>query len=140
MTIQNLVAFRKDPTEIKDGYQETVLHVGAVTNRLDELKATLEPRFDQRPSFEQEGFGRGNENTEYRLRGAVHGVDYEVSLEHIECPVPYANAEVHHASVRLRKGITDELTPLIEQEFRRYESEVNARNGVAEENLQEATR
>lgn len=140
MAVENLVAFRKDPTEIKDGYQETVLHVGAVYDKLDELKAVLEPRFDQRPTFETERFGRNDENVEYRLMGAMNGVDYAVSLEHIECPVPLSMAQIHHASVRLPEGRTDEMTPIIEQEFRKYETELNARIKVVEENLAEATR
>ncbi len=140
MAVENLVAFRKEPTEINDGYQETVLHVGAVYNKLDKLKAVLEPRFDQRPAFESKGFGRNDENVEYRLTGAMKGVDYVVSLEHIECPVPLSMAQIHHASVSLPEGKSDEMTPIIEQEFRKYETELNARIIVGEANLQEATR
>ena len=140
MAVENLVAFRKDPTEIKDGYQETVLHVGAVYDKLDELKAVLEPRFDQRPAFESERFGYQDTNTEYRLKGAMNGVDYEVSLENIGCPVPISMAQIHHASVRLPEERTDEMTPIIEQEFRKYETELNTRIEVAAANLQVATR
>ena len=141
MPVENLIAFRKDPTEIKEGYQETVLHVGAVYNKLEELRAVLEPRFDSSPRFKKERFSNDGKicpkipargetfefpNTEYLLTGNLHGVEYVVSLENIGCPVPISMAQVHHASVRLQKGKTDEMTPIIEQEFRRYEADVNA--------------
>ena len=155
MAIEHLVAFRKDPTEIKDGYQETVLHVGAVYDKLEELKAVLEPRFDSAPRFKKERFSNSGKtgpeipakgetfefpNTEYLLTGNIHGIEYVVSLENIGCPVPFSMAQIHHASVRLPEGRTDEMTPIIELEFRKYETEFNACIRVAEANLQEAIR
>jgi hypothetical protein len=132
--VQCLSAFRKDPVQVKNGYTEEVLHVGATGNKLDELKKLLLSKIDPAPKFQSTTFGKYNENIEYMLKGTRNGVEYEIFLEYIGCPVPYSMAEIHHASVRLSDNKMDELSPLIEEEFKKYESELDARIELAYKN------
>jgi hypothetical protein len=123
----NLIQFRKSPVEVYGGNQTTILHVGAIYNKLDELKGLLIPLFDQEPKFDRIPCGRNNEDTVYQLSGFVEGVEHEVSLEYLAFSIPLSMAQIHHASVKLSEEKEDKLTPVIEREFRIYEHELEQR-------------
>jgi hypothetical protein len=135
MQNESLTSFRREPVSVKGGYQETVMRVGAYSNKLDELAEVILPLFDSEPAFKKKGFTNDGKdvplpeapNTEYWLEGKVHGVKYIVQLQHVGCPVPLSMAEIHHASVMLPQERDDELTPVIEVKLREYEDEMNRR-------------
>jgi len=120
----SLVDYRKEPTKIKGDYKETVMHVGCTGNKLDELKAVLEAQFDSIQKFKSANFGKKRDNTEYMLRGTKNGVKYIISIQHIECPLPISMAQIHHVSVKIPEGSEDVITPVIEQQLKKYQREL----------------
>ena len=142
--------YREEPAAEELGYTIKVMHVGAIYDILDEMKATLENKFDEPPEFEVLKFsneGRhvpNGENTEYIFKGKVNGVQYIVSIENIACPMPFPNSgiilampQIHHASVAVAKDKEDHLSPIIKQEFMKYETELKASITEAEKKLEE---
>ncbi len=125
----NYTIFRQEPTKQVKGIDVKVLHVGAVTNKLDKLKSSIETKFDTGTfTFEKEMFGEHRkENTNYIIKGSIDNVLYKVSLEHIECPTPILMAQVHHATISLPINNEDKITPIIKQAFQEYEVELQSR-------------
>ena len=134
----NVVEYREDEAEVKGENYERVFHVGAVDNKLDELKATLETKFDSPPKFDSERFGYEDKNIEYTLQGTVKGVPYYVSLQHISCPTPIIHAQIHHAVVEVPIGKNDKISHLIIKDFKRYEVEMDEKIKELELNLEKA--
>ena len=145
--MKNIISFRRE-IELEHGQRTTTLHIGAVTNKLDELKKRLEELFGTSLAFKKSRFSNHGEvceggvqegenfefpNKEYNFQGVVNGVPYSVSLEHIGCPVPYSMAEIHHAGITLQDGMKDEVTPILRREFLEYGLEM--RRKIREYNL-----
>ena len=129
--IECIIAYKRDPTQVKGAYQEIILRVGAQANKLDELRALLEPEFDSPPKFSSSSFNKHGErdkhgeNTQYLLKGKIGGVRYLIDLKHIGCPVPPTSAEIHHALVRLPAKKEDRIAPIIETQFQKYQAEID---------------
>ncbi|MDD3175143.1 MAG: hypothetical protein PHU51_01550 [Candidatus Nanoarchaeia archaeon] len=118
--------FRKDPTKIEYHYQKTILHVSANENKLSKLKFVLQTMFKEPFSFKSKQYGINDENTEYLINGTLNNTPYTISLKYVCCPNPFSNSQNHRASVVLPEDKVDEITSVIEIEFKKYASELKS--------------
>ncbi len=137
----NFIAYRRDSSEIADGWRTTCLHVGAIGNKLNDIDTLMKEVFDGGYEVTSGRFGDDDKdnpdgpNTEYHWKGLVSGDECEVLVEHVGCPVPFSMAEIHHATVKVPKDSVDGITPVIEDKFKEYAAEMTARIKKTEENL-----
>lgn len=121
--------------ESKHGYTTRTIHVGAIGNKLESLKATLIAFFDSTPVFQKTRTGWHDTVEEYFLHGKIKEIDYQFYVCCNEVPTPILMTNIHTASVTVPDGIEDELTPIIKREFQIYRSEVTERERIAEQSL-----
>ncbi|MBN2052032.1 hypothetical protein JW756_00850 [Candidatus Woesearchaeota archaeon] len=132
--------YREEPIQTirhrSEKYQFKTMHVGAVNNKLDNLREVLASCFDPVPGFRKIRFLNSGEvisaykrqpfqplNTEYELKGKVNGVEHIVSLEFIEMSATIDGCYIHHAAVGVHPGKQDYLSAIIKKEFKKYQRE-----------------
>lgn len=112
-----LSRFRKDEEIIEHHHRENTLHVGAVNNILQDLIKTLSSKLEIRGSKTY----LDNDIEEHLLQAGLNGVDYTIDLQSVSCPVFHTYAMVHHALIVSPEDEKDEVTPIIQSEFIKYE-------------------
>jgi hypothetical protein len=117
--------FKEDPTKVEHGYRTMSMHVGAICDKLSDLRETLESKFGKTLAFHEEILDYGNKNNSYQ--GNLNGVSYSVSIEYIACPIPFTMAQAHYINITLPEGVKDEITPIIKEKFLEYEKGVKGR-------------
>jgi hypothetical protein len=122
MNLDNLVNLKKETTVFSQGCKEDLIHVGAIENKLEDLRQEITKEFDI--GFLGVGVEDDDMFTEITMDGKIKGQPYSIKLKHVKMPVFRTMGQMHHASIVSPATTKDIIGPIIYEKFATYELEL----------------